>query len=224
MKKYYLVGVATATMLTVANANAEFIVGGDVGVASITATAKGSANDRGASGSSLGVFGRYMFAPQSSDGGFGVHVGYADHSADIATACANDFSEKCAQLNLENTIAVLGVSRTAEFGDGWSGVLMAGYSRLKAEFEFEDGTRFAGPDDMFNTNDDIQVGGLKDSATHGGYKLAAGVQKVFGENASMQASVQYADYGRETYKFVEGIESKIDLKTLGFRIGVAYHF
>ncbi len=218
MKKYYLVGVATATMLTVANANAEFVIGGDVGVASITGTAKDDTDDRGASGSSLGVFGRYMFAPQSSDSGFGVHVGYADHSADIASACDDDSSQKCVQLNLENTIDVLGVYRTAEFGSGWSGMLMAGYSRLKGEFEFEDGVTIS-----VAGGDDIAVGGLKDSATHGGYKLAAGVQKVFQENVSMQASVQYADYGRETYE-IAGLESKIDLKTLGFRIGVAYHF
>ncbi len=223
MKKYYLVGVATATMLTVANANAEFVVGGDVGVASITGTIEDDKDDYGASGTSLGVFGRYMFAPQSSDGGFGVHVGYADRSADIAAACTADTSEKCSQLNLENTIDVLGVYRTAEFGSGWSGVLMAGYSRLKAEFEFEDGVVLFGPNGVLGGGDDIDIGGLKDSATHGGYKLAAGVQKVFQENVSMQASVQYADYGRETYE-IAGVEGKIDLKTIGFRIGVAYHF
>jgi len=211
MKKRYLMA-AFAAVLVSANANAEFILGGDVGFASTTGDVKDNANDYGYDSSSFGVFGRYILAAQPGKGAFGVHVGYASESGDVSSACANDMTVKCSSLESKNTIDIMGVYRTAEFGRGWSGLLMAGYSRLKAEFEFEDNV----------TINSVDVSGRSKSATHSGYKLAAGVQKTFGQ-WSTQTLIQYADYGDETYA-IEGIESKIDMSSLGLRVGIAYHF
>jgi len=211
MKKCYLVA-AFAALLVSASANAEFVLGGDVGFVSTTGSAKDNANDFGDSGSSFGVFGQYVFALQPGGGGFGIHVGYANESGDMSSACTNDSTLKCSSFELKNTVDIMGVYRTAEFGGGWSGLLLAGYSRLKAELELEDNV-------VINS---VNVGGRSKSATHGGYKLAAGVQKTFGK-WSTQTQIQYADYGDETYT-IEGAESKIDTSSLGLRFGVAYHF
>lgn len=190
MKKFYLVGAALAAFLFTVNANAEFTVGVDAGAASVTGNIEDNENDYGSDGASFGVFGQYMFASHPSDGGFGIHVGYANQGGDISAACSDDANEKCAELNFEDVIDVMGIYRTPQWGGGWSGLLMAGWSQFNAKFEFDEGVSVG----------NVDVGGQDDSASHSGYKLAAGAQKIFNNNASVQAMVQYADYGRETYK------------------------
>jgi len=213
---------ALAAVLVSANANAEFVLGGDVGYASNTATVEFRAADHGDNSSSFGVFGQYIFAAQPGDAGFGVHVGHATESGEVTRGCLNP-GVKCAFFDFENTLDILGVYRTAEFGKGWSGLVMLGYSRREVQFEYVDGISFRGPDRQFGTEDDIDVSGLNDSATHSGYKIAAGVQKIFRDGWSMQAQVQYADYGEETY-LLQGSETEYDMTSLGLRIGIAHHF
>jgi len=53
---------ALSAMLVSANANAEFVLGGDVGYASNTTKRVSRASEFGDNGSSLGVFGQYIFA------------------------------------------------------------------------------------------------------------------------------------------------------------------
>lgn len=226
MKPLKSLNALVATLVAVlvsTNANAEFVLGGDVGYASNNVNADGFADDFGDKSTSFGVFGQYIFAAQPSDAGFGVHVGYATESGEVSASCADNVSGKCSYLDFENTIDIMGVYRTAEFGEGWSGLMMFGYSQREAESGFEDNVFFRGPDGQFGTQDDIDVSGQKDSATHTGYKISAGVQKVFRDGWSMQAQVQYADYGEETYR-IAGTESKEEITSLGLRIGIARHF
>lgn len=164
-----------------------------------------------------------MFAPGASDSGFGVHIGYADSGSEMGVSCDTDSSLRCLTFSPKNTTDLLGVYRTEEFGNGWSGLLMAGLSRVDGEIEVEDEVFSAGPDGTYNTPDDIEIGGLDDSATHNGYKLVAGMQKTFGNNLSWQALVSYADYGQESYRYGD-LESKVDFTTLEIQIGIAYHF
>jgi len=204
---------ALAAVLVSANANAEFVLGGDVGYASNTVKRDFSAEELGNNGSSFGVFGQYMFATNPSDAGFGVHVGYATESGDIDRGGRS----RSSYFTFENTLDILGVYRTAEFGKGWSGLVMLGYSRRKMEFGYEN--------DVF-TGEFAPQNGAKDSATHTGYKIAAGVQKIFRDGWSMQAQVQYADYGKERYGPYPGVgfTFEADTTSLGLRIGIAHHF
>lgn len=214
---------ALSAVLVSANANAEFVLGGDVGYASNTGKVDWSVDNFGNKSSSFGVFGQYIFAAQPGDAGFGVHVGYATESGEISVGCSDNRRIKCSYLDLDNTIDIMGVYRTAEFGEGWSGLVMFGYSRREAEVGYESNVFLPGADGTFNTNDDIEVSGQNDSATHTGYKIAIGVQKTFRDGWSMQTQVQYADYGEETYR-PAGAETKVDMTSLGLRIGVAHHF
>ena len=223
MKTRFMAWTACVVLTFSANANAEFLIGGDVGYASVTSSVKDNKNGFGNDATSLGIFGQYILASQPTDGGFGVHLGYATQSGDIGSGCSDDEDLKCSQLNFEEVLDVLGVYRTAEFGSGWNGLLMAGVSRMKAEAEVADNIISFGDDGVRGGGDDIDISGRKVSETHSGYKLAAGVQKNFGANVSMQALVNYADYGDESYE-IAGSETKADLTSLGIRIGFAYHF
>jgi len=209
---------ALSAVLVSANANAEFVLGGDVGYASNTGNADWSADDFGNKSSSFGVFGQYIFAAQPGDAGFGVHIGYATESGEVSVGCRDNRSRKCSHLDFDNTIDVMGVYRTAEFGEGWSGLMMFGYSRRETEVGYESNVflRDAG-------GSNIDVSGQNDSATHTGYKIAIGVQKIFRDGWSMQTQAQYADYGEETYR-PAGAGWKVDMTSLGLRIGVAHHF
>jgi len=210
---------ALAAVLVSANANAEFVLGGDVGYASNTVKRDFSAEELGNNGSSFGVFGQYIFAAQPGDAGFGVHIGYATESGEVSRAGNRESRHlRTSYFAFENTFDILGVYRTAEFGKGWSGLVMLGYSRRKMEFGYENLTDEFAPQN-----------GQKDSATHTGYKIAAGVQKIFRASWSMQAQVQYADYGKEHYghfgpREPRDFDFEADMTSLGLRIGIAHHF
>jgi len=217
MKKHFFITSFIALLIS-SNANAEFVLGGDVSYASNTAKRDDgfarAADELGSNSSSFGVFGQYIFAAQPSDAGFGVHVGYATESGDVSRGGGE---VRTSYFSFENTFDILGVYRTAEFGKGWSGLVMLGYSRREMEFGYKN-----------ITGGNAVLNGQNDSATHTGYKIAAGVQKIFRDSWSMQAQVQYADYGKEDYgPFTEvngPFEGGADMTSLGLRIGVARHF
>lgn len=200
----------------------------------------GSVDDKA---SGFGIFGQVRTA-KSNPVSWGVHLGYSQSGAEYErllsqTAGAGDTVDDLASIGISvepavamgdrNEMGTLALTETAEQDSSidllglvaWnrSGVtpfLMLGYSQVDVDAE---ATLTGSGFNASNTADSLNASiSAKDDAKFTGYKFVAGIEG--GDQWVWHAALEYADYGDET---VLGSE-KIELDSLGLRLGVAYRF
>ncbi len=193
MRKCNVVGLGLCALLISSGANAEVTLGIEAGVAEVDGL-----DDNG---TEVGVFGRFMSSDPSGKG-FGLHVGYAQNSAEDSAAAGN----VTANGEIKNIIDVLLAFRSgASDASGVHAFFMAGYSRAEVDI-----------------SGSIGNASFSDSYTADGWKAAVGIENPISENAVFSLLLYYANYGDlET----SGTTTDLDAgDSYGIRAGIAYRF
>ncbi len=208
MKKATLLAAAAVLLISTSNANAEFVLGGGVGLSKINPDfASASASEKSSVG--IGVFGQFR-ALVSERVILGVHLGYSTESAELKGNIPADRPQNpfLIEVEIENVIDLLGLAMFPQ--ENYTPFVMLGYSRAKV-----DATRTEFIGELRNgivVDRHPFVTDISDTVT--GAKVAFGADFRTSGRTLWQLLTYYAEYE----------EDDLEADQTGFRIRFGYRF